>query len=220
VSIRYTVFFVGVMVTSAVCYSVAARAARASDKGQSPKYTVVSPMTNGVEIRQYPSSVVAQVEVSGDEREALNEGFRILAGYIFGKNIGRKSIDMTAPVVAHPEKIKMTTPVTSRSMDNTMTVSFFMPDGYSLSSLPEPQDSRIHFVQLPARKLAAIRFSGSWNPVAFAKHAEELVKRLRLSNLEPDGEPYYAYYNPPFTPPILRRNEVLVPMSDEDVQSG
>lgn len=45
-----------------------------------------------VEIRQYAPYVVAEVLVTGFANEAGNKGFRILAGYIFGKNKGERRL--------------------------------------------------------------------------------------------------------------------------------
>jgi hypothetical protein len=180
----------------------------------SPSYTVLKKLGDGVEVRHYQSAIVAQVQITGNPRDALNEGFRVLAGYIFGKNTRTKSLSGTSRVLAQPEKIKMTSPVTAQSTGNTTTVSFFMPRGYSLQTLPEPEDSRIHFFQIPERNLAAIGFSGFWNPQSFSKHAQSLLERLRLSNLQTVGEPFNAYYDPPFVPPFMRRNEVLISIAD------
>ncbi len=188
--------------------------ASAEARSHSPEYRVIKKLAGGIEVRLYPSAIIAQVQVNGEHREALNGGFRILADYIFGKNTRRSSLAMTSPVVAQPEKINMTSPVTSQSTGSTMTVSFFMPPGYSLHTLPEPEDSRIRFFELPERKLAAIGFSGSWSPQSFSEHAETLVERLRLNNLQPIGEPLNAYYDPPFMPPFMRRNEVLISIAD------
>lgn len=193
---------------------MSATSVSAEARRHSPKYHVIEKLADGVEVRLYQSAIIAQVQVNGDQKEALNRGFKILAGYIFGKNTRRMSLDMTSPVVAHPEKLDMTSPVTSQSTGNTMTVSFFMPPGYSLHTLPEPEDKRIRLLELPERKLAAITFSGSWNPRSFTEHAEALVARLRLNNLQPIGEPFDAYYDPPFMPPFMRRNEVLISIAD------
>lgn len=193
---------------------VSAINASAEALSHSTKYSVIRTLGEGVELRLYETAIIAQVQVAGDQRDALNEGFRILAAYIFGKNSRKTSLSMTSPAVAQSEKIQMTSPVTSQSIGNTMTVSFFMPPGYSLKSLPEPEDRRIRFSEIPERKLAAISFSGSWNSQAFSKHAEALVERLQLSNLKPSGAPVNAYYNPPFMPPFMRRNEVLISIAD------
>lgn len=211
---KFGVIAGGAIAAVGVYAFISAIKASAEARSRSPKYSVIETLGDNVEVRLYQSALIAQVQVTGNQRDALNEGFRILAAYIFGKNTRKMSLSMTSPVVAQPEKIPMTSPVTCQSTGNTMTVSFFMPPGYSLQTLPEAEDSRIHFFELPERKLAAIGFSGSWNPQNFSKHAEALVGRLRLSNLQPAGEPFNAYYNPPFMPPFMRRNEVLILIAD------
>jgi len=202
------------VVISGLGLSLAVRSATAKEKYPGPRYHVLTELGRDVEIRQYERSLIAQVEVQGDQNTALNEGFRILAGYIFGKNTARQSTTLTSTMVAQPEKIAMTSPVTAYAAADKTTVSFFMPAEYSQETLPQPQDKRIRFVQLPERKLAALRFSGSWNAQSFAKHSEDLIKRLRLNKIEYSGKPDYAYYNPPFTPPFMRRNEILISLSD------
>ncbi len=211
---KFGVIAVGSIAAIGVYAFVSAIHASAEARRYSPRYSVMKTLEDGVEVRLYQRAIIAQVEVTGDQRDALNEGFRMLAAYIFGKNTKRMRLSMTSPVVAQPEKIPMTSPVTSQSTGNITTVSFFMPPGSSLQTLPEPEDSRIRCFEVPERKLAAIGFSGSWNPQSFSKHAEALVRRIGLSNLQSVGEPFNAYYDPPFMPPFMRRNEVLISIAD------
>jgi hypothetical protein len=116
---------------------------------------------NKIEIRHYPAYI--QAEVAIDEKQylsAIEKGFDVLAGYIFGNNVSKQKIDMTSPVQAsQSEKIAMTTPVTAIG-ESSFTVAFIMPSAYTLETLPQPKDSRVHFRRIPARSLAAIRFSG------------------------------------------------------------
>lgn len=199
--------------------------AESKEKYQSPRYKVFSVMNKQIELRSYAPRIIAQVEVSGEEKAALNEGFRVLAGYIFGKNqrrTDRNSIDSSAPI---PEKIPMTAPVTCQSAGkqeslevtpakaSSCIVRFFMPPAYTLATLPEPQDGRVKLIEIPEEQYAAIRFSGSWNPSNFTKHANYLLNFLRQKDVIPTGSPIYAYYDPPFTLPFLRHNEVLIPLS-------
>jgi effector-binding domain-containing protein len=179
-----------------------------------PKYEVTGLLNGGIEIRRYDPRLVAQVKVEGEERSSLNKGFSILAGYIFGKNKRRDRIEMTAPVLAEPEQIPMTAPVVASNSGNLLTMSFFMPPEYSLETLPEPQDARIQLRLIPEQRYAAIRFSGSWNPKEFERQAERLRDVLQQNKLQIAGSPINAYYNPPFTLPFLRRNEVLLPLAD------
>jgi hypothetical protein len=183
-----------------------------AEKYPGPQYEVLASLDRNIEIRLYSPRVVAQVEVAGDQKTALNEGFRILAAYIFGNNNGRQKIEMMAPVAAQPEKIPMTSPVTASGSAGALAVRFFMPQRYSLTTLPSPSDERIKLVELPPQRFAAIRFSGFWNRANFSRHADRLLECLRRNNLEPSGPPVNAYYNPPYALPFMRRNEVLVPL--------
>ncbi len=114
-------------------------------------------------VRDYPALVVAEVSVAGDQNEAANAGFRLLAGYIFGGNSPGQRIAMTAPVVQAPregEKIAMTAPVTQTSEAGRWTVRFTMPAGYTLQTLPKPNDPRVKLLELPPSRMAVVRFSG------------------------------------------------------------
>ena len=114
------------------------------------------------EIRDYPALVVAEVTVSGDQKEAASKGFRLLAGYIFGGNKRRQSIGMTAPVAQAPtsEKIAMTAPVTQTKSANAWAVRFTMPSTYSIETLPKPNDPRVHLRVVPPTRFAVLQFSG------------------------------------------------------------
>jgi len=127
---------------------------------ETPKYSV-SKKQKDIEIRQYPGYIQAEVNVEDKNyKSAIERGFSFLAGYIFGNNISRQKIEMTKPVQAsQSEKIAMTTPVTVTGA-SSFTVAFIMPAEYTLETLPEPKDNRVHFTQIPARSMAAIRFSG------------------------------------------------------------
>lgn len=200
--------------------------AESKEKYPAPRYEVLSVLGKKIELRRYAPRIVAQVEVPGEEKAALDEGFRILAGYIFGKNNRRGVAMVKDPSAPRHEKIPMTAPVTSQAAQtpvlcnvgaadgaSTLKVRFYMPPSYTLDTLPEPQDRRVHLIELPEEQYAAIRFSGSWNPSNFTKHANYLLNVLRQKNVIPSGCPICAYYDPPFTLPFLRHNEVLVPIS-------
>ena len=188
--------------------------AKTETKYPGPDYKVLFQLGRDAEVRQYSTTILAQVEVAGRERAAMNEGFRILAAYIFGKNTKKSQLSMTTPVVTQPEKLPMTAPVTVQANDTKTKMSFFMPPSYTLQTLPEPVDSRIHLVEVPGQRFAAIRFSGCWDAKLFAQKANKLLDYLRKNHLEQCGAPVNAYYNSPFSLPFLRRNEVLVPLAD------
>ena len=164
-----------------------------------------------IELRQYEQYIVAETVVEAlDLDAATSEGFGRLAGYIFGGNKGKAKIAMTAPVAAAGEKIAMTAPVAAAGAPGRYVIAFTMPAAYKLNTLPVPDDQRVTFREVPNRKLAAIRYSGTWSAARMEKKKAELLKWLAGKGLQPAGEPVFARYNPPWTPWFLRRNEVQV----------
>jgi hypothetical protein len=177
---------------------------------ESPKYSVIR-KENEIEIRQYPGIIQAEVDVTArDYRTAIQKGFNVLAGYIFGNNAARQKIEMTAPVQAsRSEKIAMTVPVTVRG-DDQFTVAFIMPSAFTLETLPIPGDASIRFNPIPPQRTAAIRFSGYFNPQTIRRNRERLSQWLKRQALETEGDFIIAGYNPPWVPGFLARNEVLI----------
>lgn len=180
-----------------------------------PAFTVVS-RHERFEIRLYASYVVAETRVAGEYWPSLNEGFRRLAGYIFGGNRSQAKIAMTAPVSAQPgsEKLPMTAPVSAQAEAGSWVVTFAMPEGSQLETLPLPNDQRVTLRLLPARRVAALRFRGWARAAQVEKKTAELLAALSGAGLVPRGTPIIAQYNPPWTLPFLRRNEILVEVAD------
>jgi DNA gyrase inhibitor GyrI len=173
-----------------------------------------------MEIRDYDPMIVAEVTTTGERYAAINAGFRILAGYIFGGNTAQTKIAMTAPVTqestgAKSEKIAMTAPVTQEASENQneWKVRFVMPPEYTLASLPVPNDNRIKFLEIPAYRTAVIQFSGFNTDSNLSEHQKILMDWLAKNNITPIGKPIYAFYNPPWTLPFFKRNEVMVKIS-------
>jgi effector-binding domain-containing protein len=156
---------------------------------------------------------VAQTTVSGSYSEALNKGFSIIAGYIFGGNTKKESIAMTAPVVeqkATSESIAMTAPVTATVDGESHTIAFGMPKSYTLETLPTPTDARVQIVSIPEKKMAVIRFSWFRTDARVQSKKQELLDALKQDQLTTIGEPQYAGYNAPGTPPWMMRSEVMI----------
>jgi len=186
---------------------------------EEPKYRVEKDYGE-FEIRLYAPVIVAETEVAGEFGKVSNEGFRRLAGYIFGGNDGGRKIAMTAPVGTEPApekttgaKIAMTAPVGAEPKGDGWIVSFTMPSRWTMKSLPVPDDERIRLREVPGRRVAAVRFSGTWGAAKFEAVAARLREQIQAKGLVPaDDPPVYARYDPPWTPWFLRRNEVLVPL--------
>lgn len=179
-------------------------------------YTVVKNV-GGYEIRDYPAHIVAQTTVQGSYSESLSNGFRIVAGYIFGGNTKKESIAMTAPVVAQSgekknvsENIAMTAPVVATTEGDSQVISFGMPRSYTLETLPTPNDPRVKIVMIPAKRYAVIRFSWYRTDARVKSMQEKLLAELARDGVATGGSVAYAGYNAPWTPPWMSRNEVLV----------
>lgn len=185
-----------------------------------PKYTVISSEAN-IEIREYAPILVAQVTVTGEREPAISSGFRLLADYIFGNNEGSHKIKMTTPVVQQEgEKIAMTAPVIQQeSQDNLhWNVRFVMPAEYTLQTLPRPKNSVIAIMPIPAKYYAVIRFSGLARRSVLQKNLDLLLHYVDSKKLHKLGKPIYAFYNPPWTLPFLRRNEIMLELQQGDVK--
>jgi len=164
--------------------------------------------TEAYDIRAYASYLFAEVTVPGPAESASSAGFRLLAAFIFGANKGAQKLAMTAPVTQTPVRLPMTTPVTQTRTDGGFHVRFVMPSGYTLALLPVPNDPRVTLHEMPAQRVAVLRYSGRWTEKNYGEHVAELRAALSKDNLAVRGEPTLARYNAPYVLPFLRRNEV------------
>jgi hypothetical protein len=169
-------------------------------------------------LRLYAPRVVAETEVAGTLEEASSTGFRRIAGYIFGRNHSRSGqaserIAMTAPVTveAQPQKIAMTAPVSVEQVEGRWRIEFVMPARYALATLPLPDDASVTLREVPAQKIAAIRFSGLVGAAKMRDQTARLRAWMAQGGLAATAAPQLARYNPPWTLPFLRRNEILIP---------
>lgn len=176
------------------------------------KYDVESKF-DGWEVRRYPAHLVAEVDVTGPFDEAVNRGFRSLAAFIFGDNVGKEKVSMTAPVVQEPvsEKVSMTAPVVQSSDGDEHVVAFVMPAEFTIETLPRPTDPNVRIREVPASRAAARQFTGRSSGEKFADQLSGLMSRLaEHPEFAVVGSPRYARFDPPWKPGFLRRNEVLV----------
>ena len=182
---------------------------------EEPKYTVIE-KSGEFELRAYSPKIVAETLVPGSMDKASSAGFRLIADYIFGNNTSRtgdkEKISMTAPVTMEPksEKISMTAPVSMKQTGGQWRVHFVMPGQYTLETLPKPNNPVVTLREVPASNYAVIRFSGFAGEDKVAKKTAELMAWLDSKGITPTGKPELARYNPPWTLPFLRRNEVMV----------
>jgi hypothetical protein len=211
--VKTTLIGLAAVVLTTGCSTVGVRAGT-----EEPAYTVVERIGE-VEIRRYGPRVVAQTVVSGSGEAARNRGFQRLASYIFGGNTARSSISMTAPVAQAPapgapgasRSIAMTAPVAQGAAGaDRWAIQFFMPSAWTLQTLPIPRDPAVTLVELPAETYAVLRFSGLAGTRVVAARQAELDATVQASPWTADADPVVWFYDPPWTVPPLRRNEVAV----------
>lgn len=181
---------------------------------EQPTYQVESSL-DSFEIRRYAPMILAEVTLDGSREESISAGFRLLADYIFGNNVVEQRIAMTAPVEQkRSKKIAMTAPVQQQEANGTWTVSFVMPAQYSMKTLPKPIDKRVLLREVSAKRYVAITFSGTSSEANIKEHEKRLQAYVDANQLSSVGSPKYAFYNPPWTLPFLRRNEILIELEN------
>jgi len=185
---------------------------------EEPQFSILE-KTPPFELRSYAPMILAEVKVEGNLDEASSQGFRLIAAYIFGQNQVSEKIAMTSPVVVEGQvpqsaKIAMTSPVTIESNAGQWTISFVMPAEYTMESLPKPLNSKVQLRQIPAVKRAVISFTGFYNENKIAERTLELEEWMKSKNLQGTGAPKFARYNPPWTLPFMRRNEIMIDIRD------
>lgn len=208
----------GIVLLVAVPLSASSQMARAMV--EKPKFERLE-RRDGYEVRRYPACIVAQVTVSGGEGDAMSKGFGALADYIFGNNVSQSKVAMTSPVIqaAVSEKVAMTSPVLQETGGNDaagQVVQFVMPSKYTMETLPKPNNPAVTLAPRGERTYAVVKFSWRGRDDEMHKKEAELREAMERDGLSVTGSAVYARYNPPWTLPIFRRNEVLLPIEHSE----
>lgn len=189
---------------------------------EEPQFSIIE-KSEAFELRAYAPQLVAEVKVEGDLDTASSQGFRLIAAFIFGQNQVSEKISMTVPVAietARSNKIAMTVPVgIEASKDsgkgaNQWVFSFVMPSEYTMATLPKPLNPLVTIRELPAQKRAAITFSGFYNEAKVLEKTKALEEWIKSKQWQAIGNPQFARYNPPWSIPFMRRNEILITVRD------
>lgn len=162
-----------------------------------PPYKILA-QQEAIEEREYAPMIVAEVTTSGARDDAANAGFRLLADYIFGNNTTQQKLAMTAPVQQQ-----------AATRDGEWAVRFVMPAGYTMATLPKPNNPAVRLFERPAERFVVIRFSGTSSAANLSEHQVLLEQYVSDKQLKVTGAPQYAFYNPPWTLPFMRRNEIM-----------
>jgi hypothetical protein len=185
----------------------------ARGRAESPKYEVEADYGN-FEVRCYPPRLVAEVTVSGNAREATEAGFRILADFIFGNNTPSTKLQAKCQAERTAQKIDMTVPVDRTGSGDKWAIAFTMPSEYTRKTLPEPNDPRIRIRQVPSRRYAVLRFCGAPGEAGVDRMIEKFTKIVDANKLKrTNAKPIFARYDPPWTPGLLRRNEIFIELA-------
>ena len=189
---------------------------------EEPRFSIIE-KSEPFELRSYAPQLIAEVKVEGDLDAASSQGFRLIAAFIFGQNQVSEKISMTAPVAietAQSTKIAMTVPVgIEASKDSAKGVSqwvfsFVMPSEYTMATLPKPLNPLVSIRELPAQRRAAITFSGFYNEAKVLEKTNALEAWIKSKQWQSIGNPQFARYNPPWSIPFMRRNEILITVRD------
>lgn len=163
---------------------------------ETPNYTVLS-SDNNIEIREYDSLIMATITQDAGRKEAISSGFSVLADYIFGNTQTGESISMTAPVVQHATE------------NDQWEISFIMPSEYSLDSLPKPNNNAVSIRTAQKQQFIVLEYSGSTGDDNVIQHQKLLDEYISANGIKVVPRVYHAFYNPPWTLPMMRRNEVM-----------
>jgi hypothetical protein len=179
------------------------------------RYTILD-QQGDFELREYQPLVLAQTSFEGQLDDDSGEAFRRLFAYISGENEGELSISMTAPVLAGErnetkgKSIAMTAPVIAGEKTLGWTFAFVLPESYTINNAPVPSDANVRLIEVRSKLVAAMRYSGWWDQEVFNGHSETLQSWIESKKLESVSLPKFAGYDPPWTLPFLRRNEILM----------
>jgi hypothetical protein len=181
---------------------------------EQPKFNVIKSEEN-YEVREYEEQIIAKTSVKGERKEATNEGFRLIANYIFGNNTVNESIAMTSPVISQDsEAIAMTSPVTStEETEGTYTISFIMPSKYTIENIPKPINKDVVLEELAKKTYAVLSFSGYTPEKKVNEKIKDLEEALENDELSISKQAILSQYNPPWTPWFMRRNEIWIELN-------
>ncbi len=201
-------FYISILsITLASCSAVGIR------NYEEPNYQALV-QEDKFEVRLYSDVLIAQSTSSGNYKESSESNFERLAGYIFGKNIANQKMDMTTPVLQkkESEKMDMTVPVFQQQTDTDWTMTFVLPNKYTIDTVPMPLDENVTVKVLPKVKVATLRFSGRLSEDSIQKNTVLLEDWVKQKSFSAVASPYSAAYDPPWTLPMLRRNEIHIPI--------
>jgi len=190
---------------------------RGENMTQQQVYSVVG-QHDGFELRRYPECIVASIEVTSSFERAGNSGFSALVSYITGNNQSRSKMAMTAPVIQEKGVgLVQEYPVLEQQAGDNHIISFVMPEGWTMDTLPDPVDQRVVLREVPVELVAVDQFTGRWSKSSYQARLETLERRIKRAGFEIVGVARFARFDPPWTPWFMRRNEIQIPVQSSKV---
>ena len=185
---------------------------RGENMAEEQAYSVVG-QYEGFELRRYPEYIVASIEVTSSFERAGNAGFRALVRYITGNNQARSKMAMTAPVIQEKGVgLMQEYPVLEQGTGDNHIVSFVIPSGWTMETLPDPNDPQVVLRQVPVEVVAVASFSGRWSNASYQARLATLERKLKQAGFQIAGVARFARFDPPWTPWFMRRNEIQIPV--------
>jgi len=225
-----------ILLASAAALLTIAGCGLSRDNYEKPAYNLIyaDDFNDTIEIRRYQPKLIAKTTVTGTRDEAASKGFRVLADFIFGNNTVKGDIAMTSPVEQQSQDIAMTSPVEQQAVskdiamtspvgqtstgENEWVVTFTMPSEYTMETLPKPNNDAVEIVETDRYKAVVLQYSGTSSKENIAEHVAELDAYVAKRNLPIEGNVMMAFYDPPWTPWFMRRNEVMYRLQETAVQ--
>ena len=170
---------------------------------ETPKYKILRKISD-VEIREYPAMTLAQTKLKSNRYDGNEDnGFRTVAGYIFGGNSKQQKIAMTAPVIM-------------QLSDSGSSISFVMPSQYRKDELPEPNSDQVKIVSQSPVLLAVLQFKGFASEQKIIQYRDQLLGILKTNNIKVKSDLFYMGYNAPWDV-VNRRNEVAFQIEKDSI---
>jgi len=89
-------------------------------------------------------------------------------------------------------------------------VSYIKPNKFKMGTLQKPKNKSIKILSLTKEKYAVIVFSGIVKETSYIEKEKFLNEFIKEKKLKSSGEIKIARYNPPWTLPFFRRNELML----------
>ncbi|WP_153558082.1 SOUL family heme-binding protein [Roseimaritima sediminicola] len=202
---RYTRYFASLIGLAAIGACAWAQTER--EGYESAGYKVIE-SDGAIEIREYPDLMLAATDSKSDATDR-DGSFMRLFQYISGANEAEQKIAMTTPVFMEGELGQ-----------SSGSMGFVMPAEVAAQGPPDPNNDQVKLRKRKGGRFAVIRFSGRLDAELAKKQEAKLRQWMKSRELQAEPSAEAAGYDPPFTPPQQRRNEILIRVKSDAAADG